>query len=108
MLCCLAVWAYGATGGNWLLFAALLLAPDLGMLGYSLNPRAGAFVYNAIHTVTLPAVLGASGYFWGSVLMLHVALVWTAHIGFDRLLGHGLKYATGFKDTHLSAIRHPA
>jgi hypothetical protein len=26
--------------------------------------------------------------------------VWIAHIGFDRLLGYGLKYDTAFKDTH--------
>jgi Domain of unknown function (DUF4260) len=27
-----------------------------------------------------------------------------AHIGFDRMLGYGLKYASGFGDTHLSRI----
>ena len=31
-------------------------------------------------------------------------LIWIAHIGFDRMLGFGLKYATGFKDTHLSRV----
>jgi hypothetical protein len=25
-----------------------------------------------------------------------------AHVGFDRALGFGLKYGTGFGDTHLS------
>lgn len=30
------------------------------------------------------------------------AAVWTAHIGADRLVGYGLKYPTGFGDTHLS------
>ncbi len=29
------------------------------------------------------------------------ALVWIAHIGFDRALGFGLKYASRFGDTHL-------
>jgi hypothetical protein len=28
-------------------------------------------------------------------------LIWIAHIGFDRALGYGLKYPTGFGDTHL-------
>ena len=32
------------------------------------------------------------------------ALIWIAHIGFDRALGYGLKYATGFRDTHLGRI----
>jgi hypothetical protein len=28
--------------------------------------------------------------------------VWTAHIGVDRAVGYGLKYPSGFGDTHLS------
>jgi hypothetical protein len=33
-----------------------------------------------------------------------VALIWFAHIGMDRALGYGLKYETGFNDTHLGRI----
>jgi hypothetical protein len=43
--------------------------------------------------------LGAAFFFWrddGSI--------WLAHIGADRALGHGLKYATAFGDTHLGYI----
>ena len=29
------------------------------------------------------------------------ALIWAAHIGFDRLMGYGLKYETAFGATHL-------
>jgi hypothetical protein len=29
-----------------------------------------------------------------------VALVWSAHIGFDRALGYGLKYPEGFAAMH--------
>lgn len=32
----------------------------------------------------------------GTVLLFHSA--------FDRLLGYGLKYATGFQDTHLGGV----
>ena len=32
------------------------------------------------------------------------ALIWLAHIGFDRALGFGLKYPTFFKDTHLQHV----
>jgi len=32
------------------------------------------------------------------------ALIWLAHIGFDRALGFGLKYPTHFKDTHLQHV----
>jgi hypothetical protein len=37
---------------------------------------------------------------------LLLSLIWTAHIGFDRLLGFGLKYSNRFKDTHLNPDRH--
>ncbi|WP_374546522.1 DUF4260 family protein [Rhodoblastus sp.] len=30
-------------------------------------------------------------------------MVWTAHIGLDRLLGFGLKHPAGFAFTHLGA-----
>jgi hypothetical protein len=33
-----------------------------------------------------------------------VALIWVNHIGVDRLLGYGLKYADGFKWTHLGRM----
>jgi hypothetical protein len=33
-----------------------------------------------------------------------VALIWLAHIGFDRALGYGLKYKAGFGFTHLGRI----
>lgn len=31
-------------------------------------------------------------------------LIWLAHLGFDRMLGFGLKYPTFFKDTHLEHV----
>jgi hypothetical protein len=33
-----------------------------------------------------------------------IAIIWAAHIGFDRALGYGLKYPTAFSDTHLGRI----
>jgi hypothetical protein len=32
------------------------------------------------------------------------ALVWIAHIGVDRFSGYGLKYPSGFRDTHLQRV----
>jgi hypothetical protein len=36
--------------------------------------------------------------------MFFLCVIWVAHIGFDRLLGYGLKYPTAFKDTHLGKV----
>ena len=33
-----------------------------------------------------------------------LALIWLAHISFDRLLGFGLHYSTGVGETHLGRI----
>ena len=48
-----------------------------------------------------PALVGFAGYEGGQPVAIAVALIWTAHIGIDRALGYGLKYATAFGDTHL-------
>lgn len=71
------------------------------MIGYAFNPRVGAMTYNAIHTYVGPWVLGGYSLFTGKHLPLLLALIWAAHIGFDRMLGFGLKYPSRFKDTHL-------
>ena len=35
-------------------------------------------------------------------------IIWGAHVGFDRALGYGLKYSTGFGFTHLGLIGRAA
>ncbi len=97
----LAVSAYLSIGGTWTLFAILFLAPDITMLGYLANPRAGARLYNAGHTYFTPALLALAGFLMAAPLLYGPALVWAAHIGFDRLLGYGLKYPAAFGVTHL-------
>ncbi len=95
---------YSFAGFSWPLFAILFLAPDLGMLGYLAGPRAGATAYNLAHTYAAPFVLAAGGYAFGGGSALTAALIWIAHIGFDRMLGYGLKYPTRFGDTHLGRV----
>ena len=99
-----AVAAYAFIGGSWLLFALLLLAPDLAMIGYRFGPAVGAAAYDAVHTYLAPAALGAAGLVVGAPILQALALIWIAHIGLDRALGYGLKYASGFGDTHLGRI----
>jgi len=50
----LSVFAYHWSDGNWGLFALLFVVPDLSMIGYLANVRAGAAIYNAIHTYVGP------------------------------------------------------
>jgi hypothetical protein len=98
------LFAYHHLRYSWLLFAILFFTPDLFMLGYLLNTRVGAATYNLAHTLALPLTLLLASYNQHWHLALELALIWTAHIAFDRLLGYGLKYPTFFKDTHLQHI----
>ena len=95
---------YGLNGGSWLLFVLLFLVPDVSMLGYLMGSRVGAVSYNLFHTYAAPVLLAAFGLLAGSSLAVSLALVWVAHIGFDRMVGYGLKYPTGFFDTHLHRL----
>jgi len=99
-----ACFAYQSLGASWGYFALFFLAPDLAMLGYAAGEKVGAWCYNAAHTYLGPALLAAAAYATEQSGWLAGAVIWTAHIGFDRLLGYGLKYSTGFKDTHLHRV----
>ena len=99
-----AVALYAHAGFSWPPFALLILAPDLAMLPYFIGPRAGAAAYNLVHTYALALPLGLAGFWLASPLTLALGLILIAHIGMDRMLDYGLKYSSGFRDTHLGRI----
>jgi len=84
--------------------ALLTLAPDISMLGYLLNNKVGAMVYNLFHTYSLSIGLVICGLILSNETVLAIGIIWCAHIGMDRMIGYGLKYSTEFKDTHLNRI----
>jgi hypothetical protein len=98
----LGVSLYAHQGGSWLLFAALFFVPDVSFAGYVAGPRVGATIYNVAHSYVGPLVLALT--MLGAGMGLTIAVIWAAHIGFDRALGFGLKYPTAFADTHLGRI----
>ena len=95
---------YFDQGYSWIAFVVLVLAPDLGMLGYLAGRRIGAATYDLLHFEGFPVVIGLAGVLAGADVPIQLALIWLTHIGVDRLLGYGLKYPTGFKDTHLQRV----
>jgi hypothetical protein len=101
-----AISIYGHTGFSWLALVVLFLAPDLSMLAYLVGPRAGALAYNLVHTYALALPVALAGFALGSPVASTLGLILIAHIGFDRMLGYGLKYASGFGDTHLGRAGH--
>ena len=99
---------YAVWDGSWWVYAILFLAPDLSFVGYLAGPKAGAIVYNAAHSYMAPMALMTTGFALASPLVLSIAMIWLAHIGFDRALGFGLKYFAGFAFTHLGRIGRAA
>lgn len=99
------VFAAMAGVGPWWLLLILFFAPDLGFLGYLGGPRVGSAVYNALHLYGAGLVLAVVGLaIYGKPLWTVAGLLWMGHVGFDRMLGYGLKQVSGFSDTHLGRI----
>jgi len=92
--------------GNWLLFALAFLLPDLSLLGYLAKNhlRFAAGLYNAIHSYALPIVLALGAWHGIVPYATQLAIIWMAHIAFDRMLGFGLKYPEAFKPTHIQTV----
>ena len=87
-------------------FILIFFLPDLSWIAYFHSPNVGAIAYNFAHSYILPLILFAYGFFVSSSDADKVAIVWLAHVGFDRALGFGLKYPRGFRYTHLGKLGH--
>lgn len=89
----------------WWVCVLVFFLPDLGFLGYVGGPRVGAMIYNLLHLYGMGLLLAAAGLLMlGNGLLAITGLLWLAHVGFDRMLGYGLKEPSGFNDTHLGRI----
>ncbi|MBB3908366.1 DUF4260 domain-containing protein [Anoxybacteroides rupiense] len=100
----LSLYFYSYNQFSWLLFFVLLFAPDISMIGYLFNNKVGAVLYNLFHTYSLPIGAVILGVLLSNEVVLEIGLIWSAHIGMDRMIGYGLKYPTHFKDTHLNRV----
>lgn len=92
---------------SWWLLPLFILAPDISMLGYLINPRIGATLYNSVHTYALTIPIALIGLITTNNPALITGLLLTGHIGMDRTFGYGLKYPTQFKDTHFNRLENP-
>ena len=85
----------------WWIYPLLLLAPDLGMIGYALGPRIGAVTYNTAHHNGLAALLYAVGILSSIPVLALIGVIILGHSSVDRVLGFGLRYGDSFQHTHL-------
>jgi hypothetical protein len=96
---------YARLGQGWGRFAILFLVPDVSLAAYLVSPQVGARIYNAVHSTIGPLLLAIVGLLFLPTA-LPFALIWLAHVGFDRALGYGLKYPDDFHATHLGRVGH--
>jgi hypothetical protein len=88
----------------WWWFIILILVPDVSMVGYLVNNKAGAFCYNLAHHKGIALAIYVAGYYLHNEALQLAGIILFGHSSMDRMMGYGLKYETGFAFTHLGTI----
>jgi hypothetical protein len=88
---------------KWWWFPALLLLPDLGMLGYAINPLVGSVTYNLVHFKGVGVAIGLYGLAKGNRKLMLAGIILLAHATMDRAIGAGLKFPDNFWHTNLGS-----
>ena len=101
---CLSIILYNMLGYSWWLYVLLILTPDISMLGYLVNPKAGSITYNIFHHKGIAVLIYLIGMFSFNYPLVVAGIILFGHSSMDRFLGFGLKYGDAFKHTHLGAI----
>lgn len=83
------------------LYWALFLTPDMGMLGYLIDTKIGAALYNIFHHKGIAIAFYITGLVLANHALQFTGLLLFGHSAFDRIFGYGLKFADNFKHTHL-------
>jgi hypothetical protein len=89
---------------EWWWFPILILAPDISMVGYLVNNKVGAVLYNIFHHKAIALAILVAGYYLDINAMILAGTILFGHSSMDRFFGYGLKTFQGFKVTHLGVI----
>lgn len=100
----LSIFLFSQLDYAWWWYPLLFLAPDIGMVGYLVNPQVGAFTYNLLHHKAVAVTLYVVGALVGSQPLQLAGVIILGHSSLDRVFGYGLKYPDSFKHTHLGQI----
>ena len=95
---------FSTTGYAWWWFPALILLPDLSMIGYLFNTGIGAVLYNVVHHKGVAIVVYLVGFYLVEPLVQMIGIILFAHSSMDRMFGYGLKFSDSFQHTHLGWI----
>ena len=98
------IFLFSKLGFAWWWYPALILTPDLSMVGYLASPQVGAVTYNFIHHKALGISIFMIGLILASQPLQLAGLILFGHSSMDRVLGYGLKHSDSFQHTHLGMI----
>ena len=98
------IYVFSLTDFAWWWFLVLILTPDIGMLGYLINTRIGAFTYNVFHHRGISVFLLVIGWYLSHDIIWLAGIIHFGHTSMDRAFGYGLKYPDSFKRTHLGQL----
>ncbi len=99
-----AIFLFSRLDFAWWWFPALILLPDVSMIGYLINPAIGAVLYNLVHHKGLGIIIGVLGLMMSSQLLMLIGVILFAHACMDRIAGYGLKYSDSFNHTSLGSL----
>ena len=88
----------------WWWFPALILLPDISMIGYVAGNKVGAVTYNIFHHKAIALIMYVAGFYILNKTIMLAGIILFAHSSMDSFFGYGLKYFTGFSFTHLGKI----
>ncbi|HXB91115.1 MAG TPA: DUF4260 domain-containing protein [Puia sp.] len=92
----------------WWWWLVWILAPDVSMLAYLGGNRVGAIGYNFVHHKAVAIIVYLTGLYTNTPALEFAGLILFGHSCMDRGMGYGLKYFSGFHDTHLGKIGREA
>lgn len=93
---------FGVYQFSFIVLLVTVLLPDISMIGYIVNTKIGAMIYNLVHNLMTVVVILLIGISLNLNIMILVALILFIHIFIDRIFGFGLKYSDHFQHTHLT------
>jgi len=100
----LGIFLFSQLSYDWWVFLALILVPDIGMIGYLFNSKIGAIAYNLFHNKAIAILFILFGILFIGEIYTLVGIIMFSHAAMDRFFGYGLKYPDSFNNTHLGKI----
>lgn len=98
------IFLFQQTSFEWWWYPALILVPDVGMMGYLVNPGIGALTYNLFHHKAIAVAVLCAGFVYTQPWVVLSGIILLGHASMDRIFGYGLKYPDSFFNTHLGMI----